>query len=79
MTTEVKTIVRNALIRDKQLTTEQFNDVMEALEKQVPKKPDAWKGKIFDGFVCTKCNTIVFYDYKYCKRCGQAIDWSEVE
>lgn len=45
-----------------------------AIEKQIPRKPSAYKGY---GGKC-KCGA-VFLDRstKYCGNCGQAIDWSE--
>ena len=46
---------------------------MEALKKQLPKKPkdDGW-------LYCPVCNTDVVTDKpKYCFNCGQAIDWGQ--
>ena len=51
--------------------------ICEALERQIPKKPNS----IF----CPVCNFPSIIDgeygdrYPYCYNCGQAIDWSEVE
>ena len=55
--------------------------VCEILEKQIPKKP---YGKTF--FECPTCNEILalntsLFDaqnHKYCRHCGQAIDWEGV-
>lgn len=61
---------------------------IEALEKQVPKKP-TFEGKGFDGNgnityetrICPCCGEeyavdyYYYYDYKYCPWCGQMIDW----
>lgn len=63
------------------------------MEKQIPKKPIfvdvrfRHHGKhISDGqsldkcYKCPNCNTHIFHvwdDEKYCKCCGQALDWSE--
>lgn len=48
-----------------------------ALEKQIPKKPD------LDGGVYCPCCLHEFkenYDTtSYCPNCGQAIDWSDTE
>lgn len=48
-----------------------------ALEKQIPKKPD------LDGGIYCPCCLHEFkenYDTtSYCPNCGQAIDWSDVE
>ena len=46
---------------------------IEALEKQVPKKPPN-----HDGMVCPSCNSKARYGHPYeyyCPHCGQAIDW----
>ena len=48
---------------------------IEALEKQLPKKP-VLKRKAYGGImVCPICEVS---DYgKYCRVCGQRLDWSE--
>lgn len=48
---------------------------IEALEKQIPKKPlphKGWEGK------CPTCG-VIFLDRttNYCGNCGQALDWSD--
>ncbi len=58
-----------------------------ALEKQIPKKPDISgdsydKGGnlIYDTYDCPNCHTsyeIEYEKYDYCPSCGQALDWSE--
>lgn len=64
-----------------------INLAIEALEKQIPKKPklneDACGCRIdktysTDAHFCYNCNSYVpNYDYdKFCSACGQAIDWS---
>jgi rubrerythrin len=61
---------------------------LEALEKQIPKKPrfegdGYWRGElVYDTWICPNCDT--YYEvgtdtHKYCPNCGQAIDWSEEE
>ena len=60
-----------------------FRVAIEALEKQIPKKPDKI-GKIDNMFchgavgVC-KCGNEVFSDENYCRVCGQALDWSAAD
>ena len=50
---------------------------IEALEKQIPKKPN--------GDRCPVCNANILNwvdegdDFEYCPDCGQKIDWSEDE
>lgn len=61
------------------------NNVVKALEKQVPQKPN-WEGDgyshgemIYDTWYCPNCDMSYEEDenYNYCPSCGQAIDWSE--
>ena len=55
---------------------------VEALEKQIPKKPKPDKECLL-GRVCPRCGCylgnvqFVPNNYLYCQRCGQALDWSE--
>lgn len=50
----------------------------EAVEKQIPKKPytDNENG-IYVKDYCPTCNRVLFPDEHHCK-CGQALDWSEI-
>lgn len=54
---------------------------IEALEKQIPKKPLAGIDFMGNEFrICCKCSAIVKdgeWRANYCPDCGQAIDWSE--
>ena len=54
---------------------------IEALEKQIPKKPLAGIDFMGNEFrICCKCSAIVQdgeWRANYCPDCGQAIDWSE--
>lgn len=66
-------------------------EAIEALEKQIPKKPKIDRVTFlgdFDELRCPICNNCLiqrteFGDYfegskcAYCEDCGQAIDWSE--
>ena len=54
--------------------------VLNALEKQMPKKPlDIEKEYDGDYGNCPNCNRSVwdFDDCRICKGCGQALDWSD--
>ena len=57
--------------------SDDMHNVIVALEKHIPKKPD------LDGGVYCPCCLHEFkanYDTtSYCPNCGQAIDWSDVE
>ncbi len=73
---------RNAI-----LITKALNMAVEALERQIPKKPDISGDScdkngnlIYDTYDCPNChvNYELEYDkYDYCPSCGQALDWSE--
>ena len=61
----------------------------DALEKQIPKKPDLEgdgydeNGElIYDTGYCPNCHHEfeVYYDAtKHCPECGQALDWSDID
>lgn len=56
-------------------TIENSTIIIEALEKQLPKKP-VLKRNAYGGIsACPICGAS---DYgKYCRQCGQRLDWSE--
>lgn len=57
------------------LIEEYYNLAIEALEKQLPKKP-VLKRKAYGGIMV--CHICEVSDYgKYCRHCGQKIKWSE--
>ena len=72
---------------------EKVNLALEALEKQIPKKPQYVDTrfrhhgrKISEGssldkcYKCPNCNSHIFHIFdseKCCKYCGQALDWSD--
>lgn len=45
-----------------------------ALEKQIPKKPSET-----DKARCIHCACVVRRDERFCKNCGQALDWCNAE
>lgn len=63
---------------------------IEALEKQIPKKPIDYEDKYYG---CPNCNGVIMFKWEkyptrindrknglpYCLCCGQAIDWSDDE
>lgn len=64
------------------LTSEELNyfsaEVLEALEKQIPRKVDMEITEIGGvQHVCQSCWGFVGYLYDYCQNCGQKLDWSE--
>lgn len=59
-----------------------FDTAIEALEKQIPKKPINKENNYQRNVgLCPCCKEIIddWEDYKYCGECGQAIDWREEE
>ena len=52
-----------------------------ALEKQIPKKPkDRYKTKyVWDSAYCPVCNCGITARWVYCQCCGQKLDWSDEE
>jgi hypothetical protein len=55
---------------------EAYSMAIQALEKQMPKKPDFTEDKEF--VLCPCCNGKgLLNKQKYCDNCGQKLDWSE--
>ena len=59
-----------------------FLVAIEALEKQLPKKPDIMDYILGDvNFKCPTCKSEYIcekgYEHFYCPNCGQRLDWSE--
>ena len=61
-----------------ELNREAKQMAINALEKQMPKKP------IYDndnyhrtGYRCPNCNNTNRWGYEHCRYCGQNLDWSE--
>ena len=71
---------------DGEWTNYEFNTstirvAIEALEKQVTKKPNVKElpdafGRLYWS-VCGACDEEIESDYDYCPDCGQRIDWEE--
>lgn len=63
--------------------TEAFQMAVEALEKQIPKKPLNPCGRYYGkakGGSCPICGASTnSVTYTYCRKCGQALDWSDTE
>ena len=70
---------------------EPFEIAIEALEKQIPKKPYKTKEPISqkqNDYYCSVCKRYLGDDMElkhaclqpeYCQHCGQALDWSDTE
>ena len=86
-------VYRNTDDFEMRISKDCYKLVREALEKQIPKKPQYVDTrfrhhgrKISDGssldkcYKCPNCNSHIFHVFdseKCCKYCGQALDWSE--
>ena len=70
---------------------DELHVAMEALERQVPKKP-THEASIYKCCTCPNCKNVVdeFIEFvpiqpkvrvttDYCKFCGQALDWSDTD
>ena len=63
--------------------------ILEAIEKQIPQRPDLegdgyddGGNLIYDTGYCPRCRCSYEVDYhkpKYCENCGQALDWTQEE
>lgn len=64
------------------LEVPEYREVINALEKQIPKKATDKEyvpnGKLVYGR-CPVCNTFTDNYKAYCNKCGQAIGWSKEE
>ena len=50
--------------------------IMDALNKQMPKKPiDLAKSELYGR--CAVCGKVVHVGERYCDQCGQKLDWGE--
>ena len=72
----------NAVCGQKDLYDAEFESALalaiEALEKQIPKKPIV----VNDDIICPNCSATLIYclhtsEIDYCDKCGQRLDWSE--
>ena len=50
---------------------------IEALEKQIPKKPKTDNRYVMH--ICPWCNDFVKVSHNYCQNCGQKLDWGDGE
>ena len=72
---------RTTCYGNKVLEHEENLVAIEALEKQIPKKPIFYA----HDYYCSVCNSLVgnnefeWKRFKYCDTCGQKLDWSDVD
>lgn len=59
---------------------EEIDAAIEALEKQIPKKPIMIKDVAETYYICPECEWAVDrFDDNYCSDCGQKLDWTKEE
>jgi hypothetical protein len=59
---------------------EHYNNIVNAIEKQIPKKPQAIEADDIKLCFCPCCKVrFMRYGAKHCGECGQALDWSDTE
>lgn len=80
----VQNLAENAYIN--MCSAEEMKIAIEALEKQIPRKPDKRKGHKQNDYYCAVCRYYLGDEMelkfaglqpKFCPNCGQALDWSE--
>ena len=51
-------------------------ELKEAMEKQIPKKPNI-VGEFIRLAECSDCHTVIQFKQEYCHKCGNKVDWEE--
>ena len=62
-----------------QKRAEALDVAIQALEKQMSKKPKERDCIGFDILSCPECKMALYLYEPYCDNCGQKIDWSDEE
>ena len=60
-------------------TEEDYEFMKQAIEKQKPKKPMPLLNVYPDGQYECSCDCPVLRCYSYCPKCGQKLDWSDID
>lgn len=66
------------IVSDEDIESVEF--AIEAMEKQEPMKPYKYRTEgdmSQDVYECIECETVIFRNDKYCRHCGQKVDWEE--
>lgn len=76
--------IKRHLYNEQAIEINEINGLaIEALEKQIPKKPVIEKDKVIFDIVCGRCpecdSAVYSKTNLYCHNCGQALDWSDTE
>ena len=54
-------------------------ELKEAREKQLAKKPNIVGGEFIKLAECSECNTVIRFKQEYCHKCGNKVNWEEGE
>lgn len=60
-----------------QKRAEAIDVAINALEKQIPKKPKTDDRYVM--YICPCCNDFIKVSHNCCQNCGQKLDWSDEE
>ena len=75
---EVKDMCIEALVQVEQYRAlGTVEELKEAREKQVAKKPNIVGGEFIKLAECSECNTVIRFKQEYCHKCGNKVDWEE--
>lgn len=82
-------IIKDEMPYESGVINEALNMVENAVEKQIPIKPDIWGDGvdddgdlIYDSWACPCCHDefeLGYDDYDCCPSCGQALDWNDLK
>ena len=76
----IELIEKDLKLHSKDLSSKYKNGLrmaIQALEKQIPKKPKTDDRYVM--YICQCCNDFVKVSHNYCQNCGQKLDWSDEE
>ena len=76
----IELIEKDLKLHSKDLSSKYKNGLrmaIQALEKQIPKKPKTDDRYVM--YICRCCNDFVKVSHNYCQNCGQKLDWGDEE
>lgn len=73
----IETIKSNYPTSGYYMLCEALDAAIEALEKQLPKKPIVVSNTSYNRYQCPRCNDYICKREPICLKCEQPIDWSE--
>lgn len=79
MKAEERKDLRKKIGTDPILTDEEIEYIWMAMDKAEAMKPDKLKIPRATLFRCPSCKNVPVWPHDYCPKCGQKIDWEDVE